>query len=145
MIFETRRIIIRGPNQRQTIKALAENVPEGVEVVFREEEKPRRAEQNSLQWAGMLGEFARDGWVQGRQYPEEVWHFFLKKKLLPNTFEEGFTRVGYRKWVEGIDGSMLMVGSTTMLTVKGMARYLTECMAYGSTELGIRFTERRAA
>jgi len=113
-----------------------------IEVVIRPFSKKRTLDQNSLMWAGMTGDFAREGWYNHRQWTEEQWHRKLKIEFLPDCYEEGITLKDYVKWRETMDGELEMVGSTTKLTVKGMAEYIDRCYAYGA-ELGIRFTSFR--
>lgn len=132
-----RRFVIRGHQQRQAICQLAHNVPEGIEVIFRHEQKQRKSAQNALMWAGLLSRVSRNAWVSGRQYEPEIWHEFFKKEFLPESFEEGITLDGYEKYKFLPDGSMTMVGSTTKLTPKGFAEYLQKVEAYCAVDLGI--------
>jgi hypothetical protein len=78
--------------------------------------------------------------VEGKRYSEEVWHEILKARFLPDQPTDGITLKGYKKWLEMPDGSMHLVGSTTKLTTRGFSKYLEDCMAWGASELGIRFT-----
>ncbi len=138
--YPVRKFFLLDEDVRARALAALKNAPLGIEVVFREEEKKRSRDANSYQWAGMLGDFAREGWIDGKRYSEEVWHVWLKTKFLPDQPTDGLTLKGYRKWIEMPDGSMSMVGSTTKLTTRGFSKYLEECMAFGAQELGIRFT-----
>ncbi len=99
----------------------------------------RTLEQQGLMWI-RLGEIAAQAWVGGRQYPDDVWHEHAKREFLPD--EEGPTkraRKGYRKWDYLPNMDRVLVGSTTGLTTFGMAEYMTQILAYGSTELGVHF------
>lgn len=136
-------IIVRSNQQRELAKRLIDELPEGYEIVFRKESKKRTKEQNSYSWAGMLGDFKRQGFVNGRQFKEMDWHEYLKKLFLPDHYIEGITLKGYRKWIELPDGTLHMVGSTTQLTVLGFSNYINECVAFGAQELGIMFTDIR--
>jgi len=138
--YPTQIVEISTETFRQVAVGKLKNAPLGIEMVLREKKKPRTTEANGFQWAGMLGDFAREGWVDGKLYSEEVWHELLKAKFLPDQPTDGLTLKGYVKWVEMPDGSVRMVGSTTKLTVKGMSWYLERCMAYGASELGVRFS-----
>lgn len=139
-MYDTRTIFLATESQRQAAIAAISNAPAGVEVVIREKPKKRTREQNAYAWAGMIKDFETQGWVDGRSFSGEVWHDYLKREHLPETPEEGITLRGYRKWDEAPDGRRVLVGSTTKLTVRGYAEYLTRCMAWGSQELGIMFT-----
>ncbi len=104
------------------------------------EHKERRTlEQQSLMWI-RLGEIAEQAWVGGRQFSAEVWHEHAKREYLPD--EDGPTkrcRKGYSKWALLPSGERSLIGSTTQLTTFGMAEYMEQLMAYGATELGVRF------
>lgn len=141
--YQPRTIILVSDLQRNTARTVLENAPVGIEVVFRPNSKKRTRESNSYQWAGMLSDFVNQAWVDGRQYSKSVWHEYLKREFLPETPEEGITLTGYKKWDSTPSGEMILTGSTTQLTTRGMAEYLTRCMAYGAQDLGIRFTEIR--
>jgi len=138
----TQRIIIRGDRQRELAEKLIWEVPENYEIIIGPETKVRTKQQNAYNWAGMLGDYARQGIINGRKFDEDTWHEYLKKKFLPDHFIEGITLKGYRKWVELPDGTLQMKGSTTKLSVRGFSEYLNECFAFGAQELGIMFTER---
>jgi len=101
--------------------------------------KRRTSEQNSMQWAGMLGDFAAQARLAGRLFRADVWHEYLKEKLLPDAPKEGVTLKGYKKWLEMPDGRLKMIGSTTMLTTRGMSDYLEQCYAFGC-DLDVKFT-----
>ena len=140
MSYQTNSVILLGSPQRTEALKRLENAPDGIEVVFREPVKKRSKEANSYAWAGVIADYVTYGWVQGKQFPAAAWHAYLKEKFLPDQPEEGYTLAGYVKWVELPSGELKCVGSTTMLTVKGFARYIEECIAYGASELGIRFS-----
>jgi NinB protein len=126
-------------------KIIQESDPEHpLEVAIFPHSKKRTAEQNALMWVSLLGDFARQGIINGKLYEEDTWHLYLKKLFLPETYIEGKTRKGYKKYVEMPDGELVMKGSTTMLTVSGMTDYLEQCYAFGGQELGIRFTTNKS-
>jgi hypothetical protein len=113
------------------------------------EHKDRRTlEQQSLMWI-RLGEVAAQAWVGGRQYADVTWHEHCKREFLPD--EDGPSkrcRKGYRKWdINPMTGERVLIGSTTQLTTFGMSEYMTQLEAWGSDELGVRFsaTPREAA
>lgn len=136
-------IIVRSNQQRELAKLLIDEIPEGYEIAFRKESKKRTKEQNAYGWAGMLEDFKEQGFVNGRQFNEDSWHELLKKMFLPPHYIEGITLKGYIKWLELPDGTLIMKGSTTQLTVLGFSNYINECIAFGAQELGIMFTDIR--
>lgn len=102
--------------------------------------KKRTPSQNKLQWVSMLGDISEQAVMNNRLFSVKIWHEYFKEMFLPNEFSEGKTLKNYVKWQEMPNGVMKMVGSTTGLTKEGFSDYITECYAYGSGELGVRFS-----
>lgn len=144
--YPTRRILLRTEMQRQTALAAIANAPlddmHPVEVVFREEQKARKPDQNALMWAGPLRDIAEQGYVNGRAFTAEVWHEHFKREFLPEDFDPSLCKDGYRKWDVTPAGERVLVGSTTQLTVRGFALYLQQVEAFAQTELGVQFHVR---
>ena len=99
----------------------------------------RSRSQNSYLWATLISDFVEQGFFEGRQFSQVVWHEFLKRQFLPEYENPEETLAGYQKWEEIPDGKLLMVGSTTKLTKQGFSNYLEKCYAFGA-ELGVRFS-----
>lgn len=85
----------------------------GVEVIVRERKSKRSIEQNKRYWA-LLREVSASVWIDGRQFPDEVWH------------EQ------FRRWFIGCDevvmpdGEIVLRGiSTTTLSVAEFTDYMT--------------------
>lgn len=151
--FEQRKIMLRSSIQRDTLQALVANLPlddkNPLEVIVREEVKPRRPDQNALMWVGPLKDIAEQAYVQGRTFSAEVWHEHFKELYLPEEADPELTKDGYRKYDFTPAGKRVLVGSTTELTVKGFAQYLEQVIAFGAA-LGVLFhaspnESRRAA
>lgn len=140
MNFQTQKIVVLSQLQRDYAIQKVKEVPLGVEIVFRAKTPQRRAAQNALQWASILGDFEEQVYAGGRQWSKQVWHEHLKSLFLPEKSEDGITLDGYQKYIEMPDGALRMIGSTTKLTVKGFAQYCEQCRAYGEQEFGIRFS-----
>jgi hypothetical protein len=142
--FEQRKILLRGAEQVERAIALFRNVPldatRPLELLVREEVKPRKPDQNALMWSGPLADMAEQAWCDGRQFSAEVWHEFAKRQFLPDDFDPDLCLEGYRKWDIDPAGERVLVGSTTQLTVKGMAQYLEQIFALGGS-LGVEFHE----
>lgn len=145
--FPTRTIVVDGDPRRAVVAQLAENVPLGVEVVFREPVKPRKPDQNALMWSGPLKDIASQVWINGHQYSVEVWHEHFKREFMPDEFDARNTDglvlkpETYRKWECTPSGEVFCVASTTQLTVKGFAQYLEKVYAFGAQH-GVRFGVR---
>ncbi len=140
--FTTRRIRLVGKAQIETAIALLPHLPldadKPLELLIREEVKARKPDQNSAMWAGPLADIAEQGYVLGRTYSAEVWHSHFKALYLPEEFDLELTKDGYQKWDYTPAGDRVMVGSTTQLTVKGFAQYLTQVEAFGAN-IGVQF------
>ena len=99
-------------------------------VTIQQEKTKRSIEQNRRMWA-VLNEIASQVRVDGRLHRPETWHELYKARFLPCE----------TAW---ICGQLVSVPeSTTGLTVKQFAQYMTQIEAHATQELGVRFTETR--
>jgi hypothetical protein len=96
---------------------------EVLEVVLRPYKSSRNLEQNKRLHA-MLQEIANQAWVNGRQYPMEVW-------------KESFKR-DYLSVVE-LPNGMLTANPTHKLNIKECAEFMQKIEAYAVSELGVVF------
>jgi hypothetical protein len=140
--FTERKILLRTETQRDALMSIAMNLPldssNPLEIVVREVVKPRKRLQNDLMWAGPLADIAEQAYVSGRAFTADIWHEHFKLLFLPEGFDAALCREGYRKWDITPAGQRVLVGSTTQLTVKGMAQYITQIEAFGA-DLGVEF------
>jgi len=146
--YPTRKIRLVGNIQLETAIAILRSAPldanKPLEMVLREEVKPRRADQNSLMWSCQLKCISEQAYVNGRTYSAEVWHEHMKEMFLPETFQSSehqaeIVKEGYRKYDISPSGKRILVGSTTELTVKGFAIYLQQVEAFGAN-LGVIYS-----
>lgn len=114
-----------------------------LEVVFQEEQKKRKLDQNAALWAGPLRDISEQAWLDGKQYSAEVWGFFFKRQLLPETYDPELCMENYSKWSIDPAGDRVLVGSTTQLTQKGHSQYREAIEAFGAS-LGVEFGARPA-
>lgn len=146
--FITRTIELRGWPQIDALSALISHLPidpdNPIEAVFREKQKGRKPDANALMWAGPLKDIAEQAWVEGRRYSAEVWHEQFKRLYLPEEYDPELCKEGYRKWDYTPSGDRVLIGSTTQLTVKGFAQYLTQVEADGAS-MGVMFHENPRA
>lgn len=146
-LHNPRTFLLIGASQQAAAQTFLANLPldadEPLEVVVRERVKPRKKSQNDLMWAGPLRDIAEQAWVQGQRFTAEVWHEQFKRDFLPEEYDPELCKEGYVKWQITPRGDRALVGSTTMLTVKGMAQYLTQVEAAGA-DLGVEFRTREA-
>lgn len=144
--FPQRRFLVRGQSQLDAVMAAARNLPidpdKPIEVLIREEVKPRKLSQNALYWAGPLSDISAQAYVEGKLYTAEVWHEHLKEMFLPEVYDEDMCRPGYAKWAIKPNGNRICIGSTGDLTVKGFALYLTQVEAFGAN-LGVVYGGRQ--
>lgn len=143
--FAARSLRLVNPDVRALAVAAVNNAPidpkRPIEVVLREEKKTRAPDANAAMWAGPLRDIAQQAWVDGRQFTAEVWHEWYKRTYLPEDDDpelEMLVRDGYRKWAIDPSGARVLIGSTTQLTVRGMARYMQQIEAHGAS-LGVQF------
>lgn len=127
-------------NAKKAIDAL-ELVPVQ-QVIIEPFKKQRSKPSNSHMWGYIIDDFVQQGFVNGRQFDAENWHYQLKKWYLPDDNELEDTLPGYHKWEELPDGTLKLTGSTTELTPKGMNNYKERVYAFGA-ELGIKFHDHR--
>ncbi len=111
-----------------------------MEVVIQKHVKKRTGGQNRYQWKAILGDISRQVRIDGKGFTPAVWHEHLKALFLPDEASEELTLPAYVKYQEMPDGKLMMVGSTTKLTTKGMSLYFEQLYAYAVTELDVRFT-----
>lgn len=141
--YPTRKILLRAEAQREIAIRVLQNAPlddaRPLEFLLREEVKARKLDQNALMWIGPLADIAAQAYVKGRQYSAEVWHEFFKREFLPEEFDPELCKEGYRKWEYMPSGERVLIGSTTQLTVRGFAQYLTQVESYGAQELAVTF------
>jgi hypothetical protein len=144
--FKTRRFYLMGEPQLMRVLACLRHVPldqaRPLEVVIQERDETRGNNANALMWAGPLKDISRQAWMMvdgvSRRYREEIWHEYFKREYLPEQYTPGITRKGYVKWALDPAGNRVLVGSTTQLTKKGFAEYLTQIEAHGAN-LGVEF------
>jgi hypothetical protein len=140
--FVARKIRLAGTAQVAAAQKLLANAPidpaRPLELVLREEVKARKPDQNSLMWAGPLRDISEQVWLEGRKYSPEVWHEQFKRSFLPEEFDPELCKEGYLKWDYTPAGDRVLIGSTTQLTVKGMAQYIEQIHAFGA-EFDVQF------
>jgi len=141
--YATRQFLLRDEQIRERLILAIRNLPldaaQPLEVVVREQIKGRKPDANARMWAGPLRDIAEQAWVEGKQHSAEVWHSYFKRELLPEEFDAERCKEGYVKWVYDPAGERILVGSSTQLTVKGFAEYLTAIEAFGAS-LGVLFS-----
>ncbi|AWP80950.1 recombination protein NinB [Bordetella bronchiseptica] len=144
-MLNPKSFLLIGASQQEAAARFLANLPldadEPLEVVVRERQKPRRMSQNALMWAGPLRDISEQAWVQGQRFAAEVWHEQFKRDYLPEEFDPELCLEGYRKWDFTPRGDRVLVGSTTMLTRRGMTQYLQMVEAAGAA-LGVQFGAR---
>jgi hypothetical protein len=142
MNFQKRTIYLKAEQQRETLLALVRNLPldneKPLQVTIEEFRQPRKLDQNALMWAGPLSDISEQGYLQGKRFSAEAWHEMFKIEFLPEEFDPVMCRDKYKKWEYTPAGERVMVGSTSMLTVKGFALYLEQVMAFGAN-IGVQF------
>lgn len=128
---------------RETLLNAVRNLPvdelRPIQIVFREEQKKRRQDQNAALWAGPLRDISEQAWLDGKQFSADVWSTYFKVQLLPEEYDPELTMESYQKWSMDPAGDRVLTGSTTQLTVKGHAEYRMAIEAFGAS-LGVQFS-----
>lgn len=141
--YTTRPFLLKTEQVRERLVLAIRNLPldevKPLEIVIREQIKGRRPDANARMWAGPLRDIEEQAWIEGRQHSAEVWHEFFKRELLPEDFDPERCKEGYVKWAFDPGGERILIASTTQLTVKGFAEYMTAIEAFGAS-LGVMFS-----
>lgn len=96
-----------------------------MQIECKPESSKRNLQQNRYYWQ-MLHQIESDAWVEGRQYAAETWHELAKRKFIGCL---------------DMPGGGLMAMSTTDLSTKEFAEYVTKVEAWAASELGVQFVE----
>ena len=127
------KAIARIPDDLPRIgKAIRDMLKQGPVRVTVEAHKPNRSyEQNARYWA-LLTEISQQApsSMGGEWHSAEIWHEYCAKRFLG--MEAGPFGHGVRK-------------RTSKLKVSEFADYMTQVEAWAADELGVRFSEPRAA
>ena len=89
-------------------------------VLVAEHKAKRSNPQNRLYWL-VLNEIAANGWVDGKRFSAEAWHYHFRKEF-----------IGME---DGPNGASVPI-STTTLNVSEFSEYLEKVMAYAAQEIG---------
>lgn len=142
--FAARLFLLSSKEIVARVQALLDHVPvdplRPLQIVIREHKEKRHDMQNRYYWQ-RLNEISAQAWIDGRQFSAETLHEYFKRELLPNDGEADpqDVRDGYVKWEFDPAGERVLVGSTTMLTVRGFAAYTEAVEAFGAS-LGVEFS-----
>lgn len=101
------------------------------------EDDDRTLQQNRFYWGVVLRDISAQAVLCGERWVAEAWHEYGKRKFL-----------GYRIRAVRVAGKKKAVYIRTLwhtpdLSVTRMSKYLDEFIAFGVTDLGVRFTETR--
>lgn len=97
-------------------------------VVVTEHENDRLEQQIKFYWAAVMRSIADQAWVEGRRFPKEVWHEEMAIRFLPG------------KEVVLPSGEVVVKRASIargQISVRAMAKYTQEVMAYAATDLGV--------
>ena len=145
--FQTRIFRLVGSQQIKSVISLLPHLPinldNPLELIIQEPKPTRKPDQNAAMWSGPLKDIEQQAFIEGRQYSATVWHEHFKELFLPDEnspdFDESHVKSKYKKYDFTPSGKRVLVGSTTELTVKGFAIYLTQVEAFGAN-LGVMFS-----
>lgn len=120
-------------NRRAVFKLLYENSEKwllqgDLQITVALKKSRRTIEQNKRLWA-LYGELAANAWVNGRQFSPDVWHEYLKGRIL-----------GHTETVLPSGEVLKTPISTTTLNTAEMTDYQNKIQAYGASEFGIEWS-----
>lgn len=108
-----------------------------VRMTAAEDEDDRSTQQNRYYWGVVLAEISDQARVMGQRYAAEAWHELFKRQFLGYEIKKVDVAGRKRKTV------IRRLRSTTDLKVRAMAKYLEQVLAFGATDLGVRFSLER--
>lgn len=95
-------------------------------LIVTQSDAKRNTEQNRRLWGYVYRTIAEQAWVDGKQYSADVWHEYFARKF------------GVCEDVTLPDGEIIVRRkSTTQMTVKEFADYMTRIEVEAGTELGV--------
>lgn len=128
MAAASRMFILRGDSNAQQLWSFLRNnwkqmadAGKPLAISVAEHKAKRSGEQNKRMWA-ILQQIEGGAWMEGRQFSQEGWHEFFKRKFIG---------------VEELPGGGTVGISTTTLNVEEFAAYMTRIEAFAATELGV--------
>lgn len=99
-----------------------------IRIIVTTDEVKRNVEQNRRLWGYTYKTIAEQAWVGGKQYPADVYHEMYARMF------------GVCDEVTLPDGEIVTRRkSTTQMTVKEFADYMTKVEAHAASELGVQF------
>ncbi|WP_395055203.1 hypothetical protein [Polaromonas sp.] len=106
-------------------------------VKIEPEEDVKTVQQGNYLWGVVYKEMSEQAQIGGQKYTALAWHELCKRQFLPRV-----------KKVSYVAGRKRPVISTTIGTTKGlgirkMSAYIEACLAFGSVDLGCRFSLAR--
>jgi hypothetical protein len=110
---------------------------ERLRVTVEPEEDAKTVQQNRFYWGVILVQISEQARIEGQRYTVDAWHELFKRQLLP--------RVSKRVYVAGKKRPVIIttIGTTKGLSVKKMSAFIEAVIAFGASDLGVRFSETR--
>ena len=109
---------------KQTWREMAQ-AGKPLQIEISEEKDQRSIAQNRRYWA-ILRTIEETGWIHGKQFSQEAWHEFFKRKFIG--------------CIDLPDGQTVGM-SSTKLSVEEFNEYMTRVEAFAAQELGVEFVE----
>lgn len=110
---------------------------ERLSVLIQPEEDAKTVQQGRFYWGVVLKEIGEQARIGGVQYTAEAWHELCKRQFLPRV-KKTYRVAGKKRPVV-----TTTIGTTVGLSVKKMSAYIEACLAFGSVDLGVQFSERK--
>jgi len=114
-----------------------QNGVERLRVTVEPEEDAKTVQQGRFLWGVVYTEISEQARMTGHQYTVDAWHELCKRQFLP--------RVSKRVYVAGRNRPVITttIGTTKGLGIRKMSAFIERVIAFGATDLGVRFSETR--
>ena len=99
----------------------------------------RSLRQNGFLWGHVYSEISHQAVVCGERWISEAWHELMKRMFLGYRYEVIERMPGQPEISDKRQRVRRVLRSTTDLSVKQMSEYLERVLAYGATDLGVKF------
>ena len=118
-------------------RAQWQNGVERLRVTVEPEEDAKTVQQGRFYWGVILTQISEQACIDGQRYTVDAWHELFKRQMLP--------RRKKRVYVAGKTRPIVTttIGTTKGLGVRKMSAFIEKVIAFGATDLGVKFSETR--
>jgi len=110
---------------------------ERIAVKLEPEEDSKTVQQNRYLWGVVYKEISEQAKVGGERYTVDAWHELFKRQFLPRRTKKTYIAGKKRPVIS------TTIGTTQGLGIKKMSAFIEQVLAFGATDLGVRFSLSR--